>query len=129
MRIIAYVMPVHDLWRSLALEARTWQSRCSRRYAIALISTAVALACRPNRRDETAPPSVRGVVTAVEAQSLTSADSITVRSDDGRTWRFHVAPEVDMTPGHLREHMTFGEPVTVFYTRTPDGLVAQRITD
>jgi hypothetical protein len=73
--------------------------------------------------------SVRGIITAVEAQSLTNTERIVLRDAQGKTWEFRVAPEVEFTPGHLRQHMAFGEPVTVYYRRTPDGLVAYLITD
>jgi hypothetical protein len=72
---------------------------------------------------------VRGPVTAVEARDIGHAASLAVRGADGREWRFQVDEAVDMTPGHLREHMTFGEPVTVYYRRESDALVAVRVTD
>ncbi len=81
-------------------------------------------------RAQPGPERVRGNVIAVQASSLARADAITVRTEDGRELTFRVDPGGDMTPGHLREHMTLGQPVVVEYTRTPDGdLVAVRIED
>jgi hypothetical protein len=81
-------------------------------------------------RAQPGPERVRGNVIAVQASSLARADAITIRTDDGRELTFRVDPGVDMTPGHLREHMTLGEPVVVGYTRAPDGsAVAVRIED
>ncbi len=95
--------------------------------ALALFLAAGALSC--SQGGSQSEQSVRGVITAVEARSLSNADRIIVRDAQGKTWDFRVAPEVDVTPGHLRQHMAFGEPVTVYYRRTPDGLVAYQITD
>jgi hypothetical protein len=95
--------------------------------ALALALATGALAC--NQRGRQLDQPVRGVITAVEAQSVSNADRIIVRDAQGKTWDFRVAPDVDVTPGHLRQHMAFGEPVTVYYRRTPDGLVAYQITD
>lgn len=72
---------------------------------------------------------VRGLVTNVEAANIGHARSIALRTERGEELRFQVAPEVDMTPGHLREHMTFGQPVTVRYRRAEGTLVAVEITD
>jgi hypothetical protein len=54
---------------------------------------------------------------------------MTVHGTDGRDYHFDVADSVDMTPGHLREHMTFAIPVTVYYRREGNRLVAVQVTD
>jgi hypothetical protein len=74
-------------------------------------------------------PSVRGQVTSVTARDIGHAEILTVSAADGREYRFRVDDAVDMTPGHLREHMTFGQPVTVYYRRDGDTLLALRVTD
>lgn len=101
--------------------------RCAVQVFLSVCLATGALSCSQGRSQQDQP--VRGVLTAVEAASLTSADRITVRDAQGKIWEFRVAPEVDVTPGHLRQHMAFGEPVTVYYRRTPEGLVAYQITD
>jgi len=91
-----------------------------------LILAALLGACQT----QPGPERVRGIVIAVQASSLARADAITIRTDDGRELTFRVDPGVDMTPGHLREHMTLGEPVVVEFTRSPDGsALAVRIQD
>jgi hypothetical protein len=76
-------------------------------------------------------PQLRGVVVSVEARDIGHAAAIVVRSSDGRETRFLVDPSVDIewTPGHLRDHMMFAQPVTVHYRRAGDGLIAYRISD
>src|SRR5262245_24748041 len=49
--------------------------------------------------------SVRGAITGVETRDIGHAQSLTVHATDGRDWQFEVDPSVDMTPGHMREHM------------------------
>ena len=73
--------------------------------------------------------SVRGAIVDVQTRDIGHAQSLTVRATDGRDWQFDVDPSVDMTPGHMREHMAFGEPVTVTYRRAGDQLVATQVTD
>ncbi|HEU5316895.1 MAG TPA: hypothetical protein VFX49_12375 [Chloroflexota bacterium] len=74
---------------------------------------------------------VRGIITAVEARDIGHASAIMVRTGDGKQTRFLVDASVDVewTPGHLRDHMTFAQPVTVYYRRAGEGLVAYRVTD
>lgn len=72
---------------------------------------------------------VRGLVTDVRPRDLGHADSITLQTEQGRIVQFRVANTVTFTPGHLREHLVFAEPVTVTYVDGPDGPVATAITD
>jgi hypothetical protein len=77
---------------------------------------------------------VRGVLVAVESRSLTRVDSITLRLADGTERRFGVeaAPEASShlsSPGHLREHMTHGDVVTVRFRRANGTPVATSIRD
>jgi hypothetical protein len=76
-------------------------------------------------------PNVRGVVTGIEARDLGHAGAIMLRTADGRERRFLIEPSVDpqWTPGHLRDHMTFAEAVTVYYQERDGQLFAYRITD
>lgn len=73
--------------------------------------------------------SVRGLITNVQARDIGHAESFTLRANDGRELRFQVDAGVDMTPGHMREHMTFGEPVTVRYRNSGSTLIAVEVTD
>jgi hypothetical protein len=74
-------------------------------------------------------PKVRGAITDVQIRDIGHAQSITVHGTDGRDYQFDVADSVNMTPGHLREHMTFALPVTVYYRREGNRLVAIQVTD
>lgn len=74
-------------------------------------------------------PTARGLLTQVEARDIGHAAAITLSSNDGRQLHFQVDPAVDMTPGHMREHMTYGQPVTVYYRREGNALVAVNVTD
>ena len=76
-------------------------------------------------------PRVRGIITAVEARDIGHAAAIMVRTGDGRETRFLIDARVDAkwTPGHLRDHMTFAQPVTVYYRRAGDALVAVVVED
>lgn len=73
--------------------------------------------------------SARGLITRVDARDIGHAALVELRVEDGRVLRFQVEDSVDMTPGHLREHMTFGEPVTIYYRRQGDTLIATTVTD
>jgi hypothetical protein len=75
------------------------------------------------------PQTARGLVVNVQARSIAEAEGITLRTDDGRELVLRIQKGVDVTPGHLREHMTLGEPVVVTYESTPDGLLAVKIDD
>ncbi len=72
---------------------------------------------------------VRGTITEVVARDIGHAESISLRSEDGRQLRFRIDDAIDWTPGHLREHMTFGQPITVYYRRDGDILLALRVDD
>ncbi len=75
-----------------------------------------------------------GVVVGVEASDLTHLDAVTLRGDDGRVQRFTVASEAvtaghPASPSHLRQHMTYGDRVVVYYQDGSAGPVATRIDD
>jgi hypothetical protein len=88
-------------------------------------------ACAPS----TETHEVTGVVLDVQAREIVHADSVRVRDASGREWNFEVSPQVASdaahpnTASHLRQHMVFGDPVTVRYEETPDGFLATQIVD
>ena len=92
-----------------------------------LLAASLAVACRVTPEPESR--SARGVLIDVAATSLTSVRSFDLRADDGRRLSFRAEGDVGMTPGHLREHMVLGEPITVTYRESPDGLLALRVED
>jgi hypothetical protein len=79
--------------------------------------------------------SVRGVLVDVESKSIQQVDEFTLRTDDGQELSFVPAPNFNqgiehlMTPGHMRQHMALGEPVTVTYRDESGKLVALSATD
>lgn len=73
--------------------------------AVVAIGVAIGLARRP--------ATVSGHVVGVVARDIGHAATVTVRDFDGIEHVFDVSDTVDMSPAHLREHMTYGEPVTV----------------
>jgi hypothetical protein len=88
---------------------------------------ALLVACRTEGR-------VSGVLTGVEATTISRADAFTLRSDDGAERRFVVSAEADRgghppSPGHLRQHMTYGDRVTVRYREGKEGLLALEVLD
>jgi hypothetical protein len=92
--------------------------------ALAAVGAGIGIAMRP--------PIVRGHVVDVVARDIGHAASVTIRDLDGVVHVLDVDPAVDMTPGHLREHMMFGEPVTVTLAPARDRgarAVAVRIVD
>jgi len=78
---------------------------------------------------------VSGVLVNVESQQIVYANSITLRTNDGRELTFRVTPDVAQNPdhpntaSHLRQHMMMADPVTVEYRDTPNGPEAVSILD
>lgn len=72
---------------------------------------------------------MRGLLTNVQAASLTTLHEVELRTEDGRTLRFSVEGDTGITPGHAREHMVNAEPVTITYRSEQGKLVALRIDD
>ena len=72
---------------------------------------------------------VQGLVVDVQSGSITDLDSVTVRDESGKLWTFKAEGSLSFSPSHLREHQAFAWPVTVFYEETPEGLLANGITD
>ena len=65
----------------------------------------------------------------VQSASLTEVQSLVVRDDDGVLWVFRTQGPIGFTPSHLKEHQVFGQPVTVLYRETDEGLLAMEVTD
>lgn len=75
---------------------------------------------------------VTGVLTGIEATSLTNVTAITLRTVDGAqvTFRIGVLENgAEFPPGHLTEHMATSAPVRVFFRDEAGTLVAYRIED
>jgi hypothetical protein len=87
----------------------------------------VALSAACTRRQE--PLTARGLVVDMRAASFNQIATFELRRDDGQSLSFAVEGDVGITPGHLREHMVFAQPVTVTYRPENDLLIATRIDD
>jgi hypothetical protein len=78
-------------------------------------------------------PTATGTVIDVVG-SLTSVDEFTIRTAEGDDLTFVPAPGIrfhGLGPlGHLRNHLTTGEPVVVFYEVASDGsMMALEVSD
>lgn len=73
-----------------------------------------------------------GLVTAVDASSLTNVRGFTIRTDDGRTVVFRIGAlenPAQFAPGHLLEHRATGVKIVVTYRQENGELVAIRLGD
>jgi hypothetical protein len=75
------------------------------------------------------PALVTGIILNVTQRTFTELESVEIRTELGETLTFLVEGDAGLTPGHAREHMSFVEPITVYYRETERGLVAFLITD
>jgi hypothetical protein len=97
------------------------------RAIVALVLVALLAACQPVR-------SAAGVLVGVEATGLNDVQAVTLRTDDGQERRFVLGGEAARSghppgAGHLRQHMTQGDRVTIRYRETGDVAVALEIAD
>ena len=73
---------------------------------------------------------VRGLLTDVQARSITEVDILTVEEQGtGKLWTFQAEGDIGFTPSHLRAHMLQGEAVTVHYKERTGRLVAVKVED
>ena len=77
----------------------------------------------------------RGVLLDVVSPGIQQVDSFTLRTDAGQLLTFVAAPDFNagathaMTPGHMRQHMALGDPVTVIFRDDNGVLIALSATD
>jgi len=72
---------------------------------------------------------ITGVVIKVNAESFETLNSISVKDNSGKTWKFHANNFKGFTPSHLREHAIQGLPITVKFHAENDKLIIDEITD
>ncbi len=100
----------------------------------ALFAAMAGVACGGNGAADGAK-TVTGVVTNVDASSLTKLNGFTLHTDDDRTLVFKVAPDADRDPqngfvaGHLRTHALAASKVKIFYREENGQLLALRLED
>ena len=107
-----------------------------RRLALVALSLALVTAgCGANGEEpepqSSEPPSqLTGVITDVDAESLTEVEGFTLRSD-GETYEIFIAPDADLgvPPAHLNEHSISGDPVIVELETRDGRLYALSILD
>jgi hypothetical protein len=95
-----------------------------------LLAGLLLLLCACNREPRTLQ--AHGVILDLKAVSITRSESLVLRSDDGTTYTFNttlIDPTGGFDASHLRQHMAFGQPVTIYYEQRDSALVATRITD
>ena len=72
---------------------------------------------------------VRGQVVAVTARDFAEVESLRIRDDEGREYRFVTEGFVGFTPSHIREHQLLGQSLLVSYERRGEELVAVALED
>jgi len=72
---------------------------------------------------------VRGLVVEVQGLPFDAPNALTIQSSDGQLWEFNIGIAGMFTTSHLNDHKFLGQPVTVFYTETPTGLLVESISD
>ena len=95
----------------------------------------IATACGGGGGSDGGERSVEGIILDVQSTSLTQIQSFTMRTNDGDTLVFHVAPDArpdpqeGFVPGHLRSHAVAAEQVKVYYREENGDLLATRLVD
>jgi hypothetical protein len=93
-----------------------------------MLMVSILMACSPASAPRE-PAAASGIILNITQRTFTELDTVEIRTASGETLTFIVEGDTDLTPGHAREHMSFVEPITVYYRETERGLVAVRITD
>jgi hypothetical protein len=101
------------------------------RLTLAAIAAAVLIAtvsCSGNGGSETR--TVTGQVVDVQALTIDTFSSLTVRDDSGKVWEFAGGLFPGFTPSHLLAHRAEGAAVVVTYREEADGtLRVMRLDD
>ena len=72
---------------------------------------------------------VRGQVIEVSARDFAELETLRIRDDAGREYRFTTEGFVGFTPSHVREHQLLGQSLLVTYEKRGDELVAVALAD
>ena len=111
--------------------ARTRRIGMSRQLAVTFVGLGIALLAvlGMGYLRAASESRVEGVLTSMEARGLGDVGSITLLTAQGKEVRLLVDPSVGShwTPGHVRDHMIGADPLTVYYRRAGQDLVAYRI--
>lgn len=72
---------------------------------------------------------VRGQVIEVSARDFAELETLGIRDDAGREYRFATEGFVGFTPSHVREHQLLGQSLLVTYEKRGEELVAVALAD
>ena len=72
---------------------------------------------------------VRGQVIEVSARNFAELETLRIRDDAGREYRFIAEGFIGFTPSHVREHQLLGQSLLVTYEKRGDELVAIALAD
>ena len=72
---------------------------------------------------------VRGQVIEVSARDFAELETLGIRDDAGREYRFTTEGFVGFTPSHVREHQLLGQSLLVTYEKRGEELVAVALAD
>ena len=101
-------------------------SGLARMLLLAALVVMTAASCGGGSDEKT----VRGLVTDVQASSITQVDSLTLREEGtGKLWTFQAKEHVGLTPSHIRQHILQGQLLTVHYEERRGQLFAVLVTD
>ena len=95
----------------------------------AAIVVSLSMACNGSSAGPGDTMTVRGMVVEVRGKSITELELLAIKDVAGDRWEFHAEGFAGFTPAHLREHQAFGQPVTVTYRETRDGLMVVGLSD
>ena len=72
---------------------------------------------------------VRGQVVEVVPRSFSEVETLRIRDEAGRIYRFETEGFVGFTPSHVREHQLLGQSLLVTYVKKGERLVAVALAD
>ncbi len=75
------------------------------------------------------PGVVRGVIVEVADRNLAEIETLTIRDDDDRVWKFTTEAALEKNGTHLRLHQVLGQTIEVRYEEREGRLVATELRD
>lgn len=103
------------------------RNQLGRRAALLLLLLAALLSQAACGDGETRQ--VRGQVVEVSARNFAELETLRIRDDAGREYRFIAEGFIGFTPSHVREHQLLGQSLLVTYEQRGDELVAIALAD
>ena len=72
---------------------------------------------------------VRGFIVEVTDRNLAEIESLTVRDDDDRLWKFTTEEALEKNGAHLRLHQVLGQTIEVVFEERDGLLIAVGLRD